>query len=207
MPRSKQASKEMRDEARARILEAAGKVFARKGTAATMSEVAEEAGISQGLAYRYFPSKEAILTTLVAQSTEAGGGFNARLKAIKGTPGERLYLLISYILAARRREPEFYQLLYQVLTDYKAPNELRDVVRKSGGVVRAEMRKLIAQGQITGEIAKDDPDQLLGALMACLDGLSRAMLTLSPDEARGSIPDARVVMRMVRPDPKEAVAN
>lgn len=204
MPRTETANEKVRAEARERILDAAVKVFARRGPAATMSEVAEEAGISQGLAYRYFPSKEAILATVVKRSAEAGGGITARLKAIRGTPGERLYLLISYILEARRREPEFYQLIYQVLTDHQSPNELREVVRKSGEVVQAEMKRLILEGQASGEIAKDDPDQLFGVVFACLDGLSRAMLVLAPEEARASIPDARVVMRMLRPDQREA---
>ncbi|MGH9918803.1 MAG: TetR/AcrR family transcriptional regulator [Nitrososphaerales archaeon] len=203
-PRTEEANQQVRQEAKQRILDAARRVFARRGPAATMAEVAKEAEISQGLAYRYFPSKEALLATLVKQSAESGGGLSARLKAIPGSPGERLHLLISFILESRRREPEFYQLLYQVLTDYSTPNELREVVRKGGEVFQAEVRKLIVEGQKTGEVADDDPDQLLGAVSACLDGLSRAMLVLAPEAASASIPDARVVMRMLRPDPGEA---
>ena len=97
-----------------------------------MSEVAEEAGISQGLAYRYFPSKEAILTTLVRQMAESGGGAAVRLGKIPGSPGERLYPFISYVLESRREQPEFYQFLYQVLYDEKVPDELREVVSRSG---------------------------------------------------------------------------
>jgi AcrR family transcriptional regulator len=204
MPRTETANQKVRADAREKIIEAAMKVFARRGPAATMSEVAAEAGTSQGLAYRYFPSKEAILATVVKRSAESGGGITARLEVMRGSPGEKLYLLISYILQARRREPEFYQLVYQVLTDHKSPNELRDVVRKSGELVQAEMRRLIVEGQGTGEIAGDDPDQLLGAVMACLDGLSRAMLVLEPEKASASIPDARVLIRMLRPDPRGA---
>jgi hypothetical protein len=37
--------------------------------------------------------------------------------------------------------------------------------------------------------------------MACLDGISRAMVNLDPKAAGASIPDGRVVMRMLRPDP------
>ncbi len=207
VPRTERANQQIRLESREKILDAARKVFAMRGPKATMSEVAEEAGISQGLSYRYFPSKEAILATLVRRSTESGGGFSARMKAIQGTPGERLHLLISYVLDARRREPEFYQLLYQVLADHESPSELREVVRKSGEVVQAEMRRLIVEGQRTKEIADDDPDKLLGAVFACLDGLSRAMMVLAPEEASASIPDARVVMRMLRPDPREASAR
>jgi AcrR family transcriptional regulator len=53
-----------------KILTAAKKVFARKGMSAKMSEVATEARISQGLAYHYFPSKEAIFVALLRQMTD-----------------------------------------------------------------------------------------------------------------------------------------
>ncbi len=49
---------------RANILEGARRVFARKGKAATMADVAEAAGVSQGLAYRYFASKQEIYREL-----------------------------------------------------------------------------------------------------------------------------------------------
>jgi|SRR5271155_138929 len=201
MPRSKSANIEVREEAKARILEAARKVFARNGTAATMAEVAKESGMSQGLAYRYFPSKEAILTELVRQMAESGGGASETIKRIPGSPALRLSLLVSHILDSRREQPEFYQLLYRVLYDDKLEGGVREVVNKSGKVMQGLIRGLIVEGQATGEIADDDPDQLVGALMACLDGISRAMLNLDPETARASIPDARVIMRMLRPDP------
>jgi AcrR family transcriptional regulator len=207
MPRTEEVNHQIRDEARGRILDAAKKVFARRGPAATMAEVAREAGVSQGLAYRYFESKEVILATLIKEASEAGGGLSSRMKAIRGTPGERLLLLITNVLDRRRREPEFFQLLYQALTDYKTPDELRDVVRKGGEAMRAEIRKLIVEGQATGEVAKDDPDQLLGVVMACLDGLSRAMLVLEPKKASAAVPEATVLMRMLRPECSEARAR
>jgi AcrR family transcriptional regulator len=204
LPRNEAVNKQIRQESKEKILDAARRVFARKGTAATMSEVAKEAGISQGLAYRYFPSKEAILTALVEQMAASGGGAAERVKRIPGSPGERLALMLSFILESRRSQPEFYQLLYKVLYDDKAPDGLREVVMKSGQIMTGTMRHLIIEGQATGEIAKDDPDQLLGVLSACLDGLSRGMVALPPDAARKSIPQANVIMRMLRPDPPSA---
>ena len=109
-------------------------------------------------------------------------------------------LLVSYILESRRVEPEFYQPLYRVLNDDKVPNDLREVVKKRGKALQAEIRQSIVEGQATGEVAKDDPDQLLGAILACLDGASRAMVNLEPEAAKKSIPDAKVVLRMLRPD-------
>ena len=52
-------------ERRERILEAAERAFVRHGFhAATMQHVAEEAGMSPGNLYRYFPSKESIVEAL-----------------------------------------------------------------------------------------------------------------------------------------------
>lgn len=53
------------DERRVTILEAAERAFVRFGFhAATMNQVADEAGMSAGNLYRYFPSKEAIVEGL-----------------------------------------------------------------------------------------------------------------------------------------------
>ncbi len=62
------ATKHLSDEdRRARILAAAERAFMRQGFhAATMSDVADEASMSAGNLYRYFPSKEAIVEGLCA---------------------------------------------------------------------------------------------------------------------------------------------
>jgi AcrR family transcriptional regulator len=55
------------EDRRAHILAAAERAFVRFGFhAATMTQVAEEAGMSAGNLYRYFPSKEAIVEGLCA---------------------------------------------------------------------------------------------------------------------------------------------
>ena len=46
------------------------------------------------------------------------------------------------------------------------------------------MRQLIVEGQATGEIAGDDPDQLMVALLASFDGLMKRASMLSPEETR-----------------------
>ncbi len=79
MPRTEEANQQIREEQRDKILSAAANVFARKGNAATMADVASEAGVSQGLAYRYFESKEEIFTTLIKQAAESSGGPTERI--------------------------------------------------------------------------------------------------------------------------------
>ena len=58
MPRSEEANTRIREGQRKRLMDAAIRVFARKGLAAAkMADIAAEAGASYGLAYHYFESK------------------------------------------------------------------------------------------------------------------------------------------------------
>jgi TetR/AcrR family transcriptional repressor of uid operon len=71
------------DERRAHILAAASRAFVLYGFhAATMTQVAEEAGMSAGNLYRYFPSKEAIVEELcLADQVERSTSFAALMSA------------------------------------------------------------------------------------------------------------------------------
>lgn len=190
----------LREERVREILEAATRVFAREGRAATMAHIAEEAGVSQGLAYRYFPGKEAILTSIVRQAAESGGGPAAKVARLEGSPLTKLETLVTFIVNHRRERPEFYQLLHQALGDDELSADLRKVVKRNGDVIVSFMRKLIVEGQASGEIAGDDPDQLLLALMACFDGLTGRAAVLASGESGSHFPDARIFLRMLRPD-------
>src|SRR3954466_853656 len=56
---------------RTQILEAAVVCFAKHGFhQASMHDISAEAGISVGLIYRYFPSKEAVISTMAEQHKE-----------------------------------------------------------------------------------------------------------------------------------------
>jgi AcrR family transcriptional regulator len=206
MPRTEEANQRIREEQRAKILDGARKVFARKGRAATMAEVASEASISQGLAYRYFASKEALFKTLIEQMVQSGPTMAQHILEMPGTPGERLDFFVSTIVESRREHPEFYQLFYQILVDETLPDDLREMVVRQGQMLHDAARQLIIEGQAAGEIAKDDPDQLLAAILACLEGLWRGMALLDPldpEEVKKHFPDARIILRMLRPDPDE----
>src|SRR6266700_5728769 len=114
MPRTEEANRRIRDERRARILDSARAAFARRGLAATMAEVAAAAGVSQGLAYRYFASKDELFHALVEEVTRSSEG--PRVAEMPGTPAERLRLLVSALLEGRREHPELYQILDHVLS-------------------------------------------------------------------------------------------
>jgi AcrR family transcriptional regulator len=198
MPRSEAENQRLRERQRANILDAAMRVFARSGPSASMSEIAEAAGVSQGLAYRYFTSKEEIYYALVARAFQSGVSESEYARMMSGTPWQRLETLLSRIIGARREHPEFFQVLYHVLGDDKAPAELRAQMQERGHFFVGAVRRLIVEGQAMGEVAQGDPDQLVLTLTAYLDGLTRLSL-YDPERLRAHFPDTEIVLRMFRP--------
>lgn len=65
MPRSKEQFREIRELKRKQIMDSALEIFAEKGFAATsINMIATNAGISKGLIYNYFTSKEDLINTI-----------------------------------------------------------------------------------------------------------------------------------------------
>src|SRR3989337_276168 len=72
MPRTKEQFEAIRKGSRQKILDAALEVFARQGYySASVSAIAKTAGISKGLMYNYFRSKEDVLNELMIGMMEA----------------------------------------------------------------------------------------------------------------------------------------
>ncbi|HTW56038.1 MAG TPA: TetR/AcrR family transcriptional regulator [Thermoplasmata archaeon] len=195
MPRTKQANEQLRRESAAKILEAARAVYARKGSAATIAEIAEVAGVSEGLPYRYFRSKRALFHALFERLLDAGRATEVPAAAREGTPGERFERLVTKMIELRRVMPEFFQLFHEAIARSSFPPKLRRDLIQHGRSVRTELRQLIVEGQASGELVDGDPDQLLLALFACLDGLGRIGWASSGSVA---FPDAQIFLRMFR---------
>src|SRR5215467_12758319 len=88
------------EETRARILNAALTSFRKRGfEAATMRDIAQDAGVALGAAYYYFPSKDAIVMDFYRRSCEEmQPRIDAALKEASGLE-ERLRELIRVKLA------------------------------------------------------------------------------------------------------------
>jgi AcrR family transcriptional regulator len=200
MPRTPEANQRIREAQRAKILESARSVFARKGMEATITDIAAEAHISLGLAYRYFADKEAIFSELVKQTVPDDSAGLQQLVQMPGTPRERLATLISSIVVARRqREPlEVHRLLNHALDAGAMPEEIRERLGKRYQMLLATMRQLIVEGQAEGSVVAGDPDQLVAVMSACLDGLTRWALR-DPEQFHTYVPDAEIILRLFQP--------
>jgi hypothetical protein len=98
----------------------------------------------------------------------------------------------------RRERPEFSQLFSLVLSDEATPHALLELARRHGQTFQDTLRLPIGEGQATGEVTAGDPDQLVTAVIAYLDGLTR-LPVINPERFQKHFPDARIVMQMLKP--------
>lgn len=97
---------------RARMLDAAGRVFAEKGyAAARMSEIAAEAGYTAAALYRYFGGKHELYEGLIDRSHHEVDCAAAALPPVRGTVEEEVDVLFEAIWSVIERNVDFFLLL------------------------------------------------------------------------------------------------
>lgn len=113
-PRTPEASDRVRAETRARIANAALRLFAEQGYDRTpVRMIADLAGVSSGLVYYYFPTKEALLRALF-EATMADVRESFELAAAEPTPEERLGMLVRGAFRIVTQHREFWRLAYGI---------------------------------------------------------------------------------------------
>jgi AcrR family transcriptional regulator len=160
------------EEKRRLILDAAVRVFARKGYhESRVGDVAKDAGVAYGLVYHYFESKEAVLEAVFR---EAWGRLLAALREAEESDQsapERLSTVVKIVLRTWRDDPDLVRLLVREIT--RSPQLQREIDEIAQAF--AVLERIVASGQAEGTIRTDvDPRlaawMLYGALEEILTG-------------------------------------
>lgn len=145
-PGSAPQEERWRDVRRAHLLEAAGRVFARLGyEAASVEDIAFEAGIGKPTIYRYFEGKEALFEAVFLQTLD---DLEARLDAALARPGplvERLTRLIAEMV------PTFRTHIVPLRDLNGGAAWKRKLFRPRRGRIEARLAAVIEAGQAAGE--------------------------------------------------------
>jgi AcrR family transcriptional regulator len=159
------------EERRSQILESAIKVFAREGFANTrMDDVAVESGLSKGLLYWYFKSKEEIIIAI------ADLLFGAELRELqKLTPeGQSARACLETFLEAYLEDLRGVLKVAPIIYEFYAlafrNHAVRRVMQKYLHRFVAILEPLVQRGMDAGEFIPGDPRQLTIAIGAMLEG-------------------------------------
>jgi TetR/AcrR family fatty acid metabolism transcriptional regulator len=146
-------------ERRQEILDAAVRVFARKGFhASRVGDIAAEAGVAHGLLYHYFASKDALLETIFREAwAELLQAFRTAEETDEPAP-EQLRKVCAIFLRTWRNAPELVTVLVREIA---RSGELQHRIDDVGEAFRV-IERIVARGQERGEL-RDDVDPRLTA--------------------------------------------
>ncbi len=152
-PRTKTENQKIRERSIQSILDAAVKIFNERGYhASTVAEIASEAGISKGLIYNYFDSKQAILYAIFDEAfIDIAGTINYETKG--STPQEKLKnIIIAYFKLVEDNE-EYFRLLAAIGFQPQIRDEVVDRKMKN-----SHINILISKAyEIFAEMGSEDP--------------------------------------------------
>jgi len=127
MPRGEFDRSARKAATRARLLEAAARVYAARGFAgATLDDVAEEAGLTKGAVYGHFGSKDNLLTALFQEYVAAEVAEQVSLFDRDETTWRRPWSGADSWMAELEREPEAFRLLVEFWTAAGRDERLRE---------------------------------------------------------------------------------
>jgi TetR/AcrR family fatty acid metabolism transcriptional regulator len=140
------------EEKRRQILDAAVRVFARKGYhTCRVGDIAEEAGVAHGLLYHYFDSKEQVLETIFRDT------WTLMIEAIEGVESlgeparEQLRKVAAIVLRAWRDTPDIVRVLVREVA--RSPHLQQEIGETEQAFVALE--RIIRKGQDDGDFRRD----------------------------------------------------
>ena len=190
-------------ERKQQLLDAAARLFAEQGYAATrVVDIVEAAGVAKGLFYWYFENKEALFRELAAEIRRR---LRRQQAAAIDDDAPALVRILQGTVASVRFMAEnapFFSLL-----EVEGRN-VSDVLRQGTEQHLHDVALLIVDGQKDGTVTNDDPADLLAlAVVGAVGQFSHfhrtGRIDLSLEELSGYV--ARLVARMLTAD--EAVAR
>lgn len=194
-PRSVEANEQIKDERRSQILLSALKIFTRKGLAAAkMSDISADTGISYGLVYHYFKSKEEIYTELIHYAIDALGNVIQEIQETTDGPLEQIRQIAARVFASiEKREAAgyYYVLMIGAITCETSPVSSAEIIKESMDRL-AMLSDIIVAGQQKGQIRPGNPMELSVTCFSAIMGLASLKVSGTIRE----LPDSEILMRL-----------
>lgn len=173
-PRTKEQFAQMRSESREKILEAALELFAQESFhSATVSKVARKAGVSKGLIYNYFESKEDLLLRIFDHLLEMSE--EVMMPAGELSAEERFRMITEASFALIESQDKHWRFATTIIVQPDVQAIIHDY---SVQVVENKMGYFVA---LFSELGHEDPKTTAYAYGATMDGIGLGYLSLGAD--------------------------
>lgn len=176
MPRTKEHNQKIKDERREQILEVALQLFANKGFAATkISDISSVTGISQGLIYHYFPSKNEVFHVLIGTAINKMNEAATNLEKLPLAAKEKIILATESLLNGLDGNPDtanFYFLITQTAISDSFPEEPKQIIREKNHIKYEIMTRIFREGQKDGTVKDFPAEEMTTLFFATMNGIA-----------------------------------
>ena len=172
MPRGVEHNERLRQASDHRIRAAAAQVFADKGLAgASIQQIADAAGVSLGLMYHHYRSKEELFVSLVEHAAEGLSRIADQL-ASDTDPKRAMEAVATDVYRDMTEREESLHLMGLIVQGILSGNEtITEKIGRDNRHVLAAAADCIRRGQALGEFAPGDADELSTYFFASIQGL------------------------------------
>jgi AcrR family transcriptional regulator len=145
------------EDRRAQILDAALKAFAEKGyKGASNKDIAKAAGISPGLIYFYFHSKEDLLFAILENRVTAGGQ-PLPMESLKIFPPEQILPMLAHFALSQLDNQDTINVVKVVVGEMLQRAEVRAIANTNINRLMETIGSYLAFQMEQGHLRRDDP--------------------------------------------------
>ena len=193
MNRGKMTRKEQRENRRKEILAISLDIFIKKGYSGTkIQDIAQSVGMSTGLMFNYFKSKEKLYEELIKLGIEKP---KLLLENIKGEPLDFFQGMASAIFKLIIENPpvaKMFVLMTKAKDNEAIPESVKKLLTDTTSIDL--MVDYVKKGQQNGTVKEGNPKSLALTFMAAIQGIVE-QIALNPDFP---IPDSEWIVSILR---------
>ena len=185
------------NESKRRIIENSMTVFSKKGlTAARISDIAKQAGFSQGFVYNHYKSKDDIFAEISKLADAGSVQVIDAAMGLDGKPFEKLlWLAQALITPDTLAQSHFRLVVLQAAASEIIPDEAKQSSKQAAKKQIGIVAQIIAQGQQQGDVKPGDSIQMALAYFAVIQGM--AIMQMQADEPI-TFPDLNIVLGFLK---------
>lgn len=176
MARNKELNQKIKDERREQILSNGLMLFATKGLFATkITDISSVSGISQGLIYHYFRSKEEIFTELIKNAFDKLIAACRWLESQPLSPREKIKMAIEGLIQGLEENEDsarYHLLIAQATVSEAIPEEAKVIINKENTLPYEIITRIIIEGQRDGTIKDYNANELALIFWTSINGLA-----------------------------------
>lgn len=197
MARTKEQNGIIREQTKEKIKRAALEQFSKKGLFATrIQDIALDAGIAQGLMYRYYASKDEIYIDLINEALDKVNEAAYYVQTLEVDAKEKIILALDELLNTIKTSNAFRQtsrLITQAMNSSAIPDKAQRIIDEKRDIPYQVFAEIMKRGQEECTIVEGDPYELAILFWSTVNGLATFYATRTTTE---HIPNKNYILSM-----------